>query len=272
MQEVYFFGGPADLSEYDQRVSDGDFLVLPEFGKSFKILRANLPTSTGFVPNITANTVLGPVGSTTALTGTSVRRVELTAMPDLSAAGTVTPTTGTPSHNVTLKTYKFGFQRGPQPLLGEPALQLTGGTAIDFRTETLPANPYKTSFGGAAGPYNPPTSLIGGQPTTDPVTGGFTFDILFTPSGQLLNANSAGLLCLWVRDTTKSVANPRLDPATGNCDPYSVYDTAGQQVFVVVNAKNGLISTQEVVPPPPGSNPANYDPYRYTRDGLSSGL
>jgi len=195
----------------------------------------------------------------------------LASTPDFSAAGTEHPSSLTPpqalTRPVSLTTYKFGFQRPPQPLLGEPALQLTGGTAIDFRDGRL--TPYKTSFGGTPGPYNPPTTF--GVPVVDDTAavGGLTFDIIFAPSGQVLG-NNAGLICLWVRDTSKGVPHPRLD-ATG-CDPSLVHEAAGQQSLVVVNTKNGLITTQEVLPPPPGVNPTSYDPYRSAKDGINNGL
>lgn len=285
LREVYYVGSTADLAEYDQRVSDGDSLVLPEFGKAFRITTANI--------SVTASTYLGPVFASplpgpsipanTLLVGGSIatsnaRRMVLATLPDLSAAGTQVASVIAP-HMATMTTYKFGFQRSPQPLLGEPALQLTGGTAIDYRQgmtsvalgATVDSQGYRTSFGGVAGPYNPPTTF-GVLAVTDTASvGGLTFDIIFSPSGQVLN-NNAGLICLWVRDMSKGVAHPRLDSTTGACDPSVVFDAAGQQALVVLNTKNGLISTQEIIPPPAGSNPTAYDPYRSAKDGINNGL
>ena len=252
----------SDMSEFDQRVSIGDSLTLPEFGKNFRI--------TGINASVTEVVTIGGV----QVPPSAFRELGLMNTPDFSAAGTEHPSSMTPAQALTrpgsLTTYKFGFQRSPQPLLGEPALQLTGGTAIDYRLSTV-ANPYKTSFGGAAGPYNPPTSFGVSAIIDTASVGGLSFDIIFAPSGQVLN-NNAGLICLWVRDTSKGVAHPRLDPTTGACDPSVVFDAAGQQALVVLNTKNGLISTQEIIPPPPGANPTTYDPYRTAKDGINNGL
>ena len=283
VSEIYFVGAKADLDEYDQRVSDNDSVILPEFGKAFKIAAANVGGG-----NITANTLIGNPG--VALTPTNARRVQFlpASMPDLSAAGT--KTVSATDHVATMVTYKFGFQRPAQPLLGEPVLQLTGGTSIDFRfpvsaatlgaavDPALPLLPggYRTWNVPApspvgtpnAGPFNPPTS-IGVTSQADPaVTGGSFFDILFSPSGQVLNNNS-GLVCLWVRETSK-VAHPRLD-GSGNLDTVLGLDAGGAQVLVVVNTRNGLLSTQPIAPPPAAPS-VSYDPYAFAKDGINSGL
>ena len=184
----------SDMNEFDQRVSIGDSLTLPEFGKSYRI--------PGINPSVTEVVTIGGV----QVPPSALRELGLMNTPDFSAAGTEHPQSASAMNAVSrpggLTTYKFGFQRSPQPLLGEPSLQLTGGTAIDYR-----AGPYKTSFGGAAGPYNPPTTFGVTAVTDTASVGGLTFDIIFAPSGQVLN-NNAGLICLWVRDTSKGVANP----------------------------------------------------------------
>ena len=287
VSEIYFVGSTADLAEYDQRVSDGDSLVLPEFGKAFKITTANGPVS--------ANTYLGPAivapavatASNTPLVGGSsltsnARRVILASAIDLSAAGTKTLSAN--DHTATMTSYKFGFQRPAQPLLGEPALQLTGGTSIDFRFGTtqpalgqpVDAQGYRTwitptpAVAGVpnGGPFNPPTS-IGVVTQGDPaVSGGSYFDILFSPSGQVLNNNS-GLICLWVRETAKA-PHPRFDTG-GNFDTPLGFNQAGPQVFIVINTRNGLLSTQPINEPPAAAT-TSYDAYLFAKDGINSGL
>ena len=274
-QEVYFVGSTADLDEYDQRVSDKDFLVLPELGKSFQIKTANGP--------ISPNTYMAPESSlpspsaTTLFTTTNSRQVVLlNSYPDLSAAGTgpsASPASPRSTPCVaTMTTYKFGFQRPAQPLLGEPALQLTGGISIDFR-EPLAVAPFYTDSVNtptAVPPYYP-TTTFGVSTKPDAATGGRFFDVMFSPSGQVLD-NNAGLICLWVRESSKT-PHPRLN-AAGECDDPITFDAAGPMVFVVVNARNGLISTQPinasaVKNPAPASN---YDPYQFAKDGINSGL
>jgi len=305
VSEVYFVGTKADMDEYDQRVSDNDSLILPEFGKAFKITTANgtVTPSTYLGPAIVAPAV-ATAANTLLIGGTSgnqnARRIVLGSAIDLSTAGT--KTVNTSDHTATMTTYKFGFQRPAQPLLGEPALQMSGGTSIDFRfpvpaatlgaavEPALPLMPggYRTwssppplplgSMTPNAGPYNPPTS-IGVVAQGDPaVSGGSFFDILFSPSGQVLN-NNAGLICLWVRETSKT-PHPRQYDTLGksDCDgspasvpPVNTNDLAGPQVLIVVNTRNGLLSTQPINPPPAAAN-VNYDPYSFAKDGINSGL
>ncbi len=284
-REVYFVGAAADLAEYDQRVSANDTLVLPEFGASFKIQNPNSGGS-----NIPSNTYGSTPSAATQLSSTNARRVELVALPpDLSAAGTVSTA---PQRLPTMVSYKFGFQRPAQPLLGEPALQMTAGVSIDFRfpisAATLGAavEPPLPSPGGYrtwsaptpavagvpnAGPFNPPTT-IGVMAQPDPATaGGSFFDILFSPSGQVLN-NNAGIVCLWVRETAK-VPHPRQTDTAGrtDCDTVLANDLAGAQILIVLNTRNGLISTQQILPPP-AAPATGYDPYSTAKDGINSGL
>jgi type II secretory pathway pseudopilin PulG len=293
MQEIYYVGSANDINEFDQRVSQGDSLFLPEFGRAFQITglppAGSVPPNTYLGPPVTFPPGPGPTNSLLvdgSTASSNCRRLVLAAMPDMAAAGSKLATSGTVTHPATLVTYKFGFTRSPQPLLGEPGMQLSGGTAIDYRqpltsaaiggqplTETVGVDSTNTPIGyrdGSGGPPSPywPKTTLGVNPQTDSATlGGLYFDILFSPSGQLLNTN-AGLVVLWVRDTSKNVAHPRIDSA-GNVDTPLSYDQAGQQVFVVVNGKNGLISTQAIVPP---VAPAGYDAYQSAKDGINSGL
>ena len=291
--EVYYVSPNAsDITEFDNRVFSGDSLILPEFGASFRITAAPTTPTTALTLGLplgqSPNTVWFPDASSAANSIAKCRKLTLTpnSLPDLGAAGTPTPSTilpaitptpiGTP---ITMFTYKFGFQGAPQLLLGEPVLQLSSGVAIDYRFGTTAA-PFTPALMDAGGyrtwsspanamvnplPYNPPTT-IGVAPTMD--ASGTYFDIVFAPSGQVLN-NASSMICLWVRDPEK-VPHPRQN-STADCDPRIVFDNAGEQALVVVSVKSGLINTQPVNPPPAAPT-VGYDPYIFARDGLSSGL
>ena len=274
----------ADMSEFDQRVSPNDTLVLPEFGKGYRITSINTSVSE-------VVTIAGPGGVVTQVNPNAMRELVLLNPPDFSAAGTEDPRSVSASNAInrlgTLTTYKFGFQRPAQPLLGEPALQLTGGTSIDFREPRTPAavgaavEPallgYRTWSTPApspattpnSGPYNPPTTIgVTAQKDQAAAAGGLFFDVLFSPSGQVLDNNS-GILCLWVRETSKA-PHPRFDTA-GNFDTPLGFDQAGAQVLIVINTRNGLLSTQPINTPPATAS-TGYDPYAFAKDGINSGL
>jgi prepilin-type N-terminal cleavage/methylation domain-containing protein len=306
--EIYFVSSnTADLDEYDQRVRSGDFLNLPELNKSLVIVNPNATVAPSFTLALGTGTVTLPNANARRITVASISDPLPTATPatytnqtepfkvvglDLSAAGTARPTSAMNPHQATMTTFKYGFQSAPRALLGEPTLQLTGGTAIDYRYVNLnapfapnsPLTPtsvgpdgYRTwsnpGPGLMAAPFNPPTT-IGVQWQLDPTStsGGRYFDILFSPTGQVTN-NSTGLICLWVRDTSKGVAHPRQLDTTGfsDCDPLTVYNDAGQQALVVIYTRNGLIATQEINPPPAAPT-VGYDPYSFAKDGINNGL
>ena len=116
-----------------------------------------------------------------------------------------------------------------------------------------------------------PTGLTPGTLPGDPAPGTLPqyFDILFAPSGQVLNTDQ-GVIALWVRDPDKT-PHPRLKrrPAsfttgTPGLDDPTVFDAAGEQVLVVVSPRTGLIATQPVTK---GS-----DPHAAAKDGINSGL
>jgi hypothetical protein len=166
-------------------------------------------------------------------------------MPDLGAANSTVPPPNPPA---TLQTTFFAFQAQPRPLLGEPTVQLTGGTSIDYRDPAVPSALPQTTI-GVAPPLNIP-------PTEQPY-----FDVLFAPSGSVMYTNQ-GIICLWVRQPDK-VAHPRQpDDLTG-------FNAAGEQVLVTVYTSNGLIATHPVNSSGFG---VGYDPYQYARDGVGSGL
>jgi len=101
------------------------------------------------------------------------------------------------------RTYHFGLNGGPRALLGEPTLQLPQATCVDLSL---------SSPGGG---------------------GGQDYDILFAPSGLLVNTSSTqgvGQVFLWVRDPAK--------PAN--------LQQGGEQLIVSIKAKSGGIGAAPV--------------------------
>lgn len=303
-REVYLISGSTtDLTtEYDNRVSNGDSLILPEFGASFKITNRNDTSSTtpltlgtpfaSITGTITPTTGFVPTMTAVSVPAANYRRITLSSItnqigfPDLAAGGTPLQSSPPPGIPITMTTYKFGFQGAPQLLLGEPVLQLAGGVVIDYRLGMSfpPGGPqpdadgYRTSSTATINtpPYNPPTTIgLGGVWKND--ASGNYFDIVFAPSGQVLN-NANSMICLWIRGrdvedpSDPRKFNPRLDTSGANCDLRALFNDAGEQALVVVSVKSGLINTQPVNPPPASGPTAGHDPYIFARDGLSSGL
>ena len=142
-----------------------------------------------------------------------------------------------------------GFSVGspPQPILGEPLLQITDPMMIDWRDPLAKTPDTPTTSGVTV------TSVAG--------SGSTSFDILFNPSGSLVGTNG-GVVCLWLRhkdrlrdETGDAAANPR----TANN-----FDKAGQQLLVVISSRTGLISTQPV-------NDVG-SPYLFATDGKNNGV
>lgn len=296
--EVYFFTTSAtaqsELNEFEQRIepTGGDYLVLPDFGTSYRITGWSIPAAGG--QPILVNGV--PISAANA------RRITLANYPDLGLA--TSPFTPPPTPvNASYVSFQYGFQSAPRPLLGEPTLQMPSSVIIDYRApQTVPPFPFPPAPPGAllmngrvgdvgyrdwsnpsTGAVNPgpywPTTTAGVYPRTTPDPANpagpplVSFDILFSPTGTVLyNPNAA--IVLWVRGLNK-VDHPRLadptNPAPTQLDLRSSYDEAGEQVLVTVYVRSGLIATHPVNPPPPTPT-YGYDPYKNAKDGQNSGL
>lgn len=225
---LYFFGTAADVSDFQNRVSRGDMIVLPLMGTSFQISNI-LPAANEF------QFQGAPVSQAI--------RIELVTFPDLAAGHTPQALAGPPPM-ATMLTDKFAIQPQARPLLGEPTVQLTGNTVIDFRVAA-------------------PTTTLGVTPVAPAGQQPF-FDILFAPAGSVMNTGAdPGLIFLWVRDPDLT-PHPRLPTDAAG------YNAAGEQVLVTIYTQTGLISTHPVKPPP-YADPAN-EPYQFARDGADSGL
>lgn len=139
--------------------------------------------------------------------------------------------------NPTFSTTFFGFQPAVRTLFGEPVLQLSPDAVIDarLRSTSTPGNTNQTSL----------TVSTSGD-----------FDVLFAPSGQVLD-QTAGLIAFWVRDPNKPEGVPSLDPLTN-------FDAAGEQVLVAVYTKTGAVATHPVV--------SASTPYQAAKDGINAGF
>jgi len=166
----------------------------------------------------------------------------------LGAAG---PPAGTAtSYAEIYRTYHFGLLRAPQPLLGEPVVQLPTKTCIDL-TRGL--------------------SEPDGLPDTVPPGG--DYDILFIPSGQLSPysvSRGAGHVFLWIRDPNKPEGIGRMDPAYyGGVTTPAFQDAlrrGGEQMIVAVKAYTGAIGVAPVNWP----DGTNNDLYLFARQAVSN--
>jgi hypothetical protein len=166
----------------------------------------------------------------------------------LGAAG---PPAGTATSNTEIyRTYHFGLLRAPQPLLGEPVVQLPTKTCIDL-TRGL--------------------SEPDGLPDTVPPGG--DYDILFIPSGQLSPysvSRGAGHVFLWIRDPNKPEGIGRMDPAYyGGVTTPAFQDAlrrGGEQMIVAVKAYTGAIGVAPVNWP----DGTNNDLYLFARQAVSN--
>ena len=111
-KEVFYFpGNRPPPSIFSGTVNTGDYLMLSEFGTSYRLE--------------------GTAAATVQLGGTSqtVTQLTLADFPDLGAGHS---TSGGPE--ATHVTYGFAFQPQPRPLFGEPILQVGEDAAVDYRT------------------------------------------------------------------------------------------------------------------------------------------
>lgn len=118
----------------------------------------------------------------------------------------------------------YRYIRQPRPLMGEPPLQLPNTVYI------MP----NAASGAASGSLNIPTSY----PDSN---NNYYYDIIFSPSGQVINA-TGGRIVLWLTDDN-NVSVPTL---------------------LTIYTHTGGVAAHPLAPP--GSNP-----YQYTMDGRSSG-
>jgi prepilin-type N-terminal cleavage/methylation domain-containing protein len=180
--------------------------------------------------------------------GGSILELGLLHYPDalLGAAG---PPPGTAMTDVEIyRTYHFGILRAPQPLLGEPIVQLPTRTCIDL---------------------SPGLSL----PDASTLPPGKDYDILFIPSGQLspYGANrGAGQVFLWIRDPDRPEGTGRMDPAYyGGVTTPAFQDAlrrGGEQMIIAIKASSGAIGVAPVFWP----DGTNNDLHWFAREAIQN--
>jgi prepilin-type N-terminal cleavage/methylation domain-containing protein len=135
----------------------------------------------------------------------------------------------------------FRIIRQERPLAGEPVLQLPKDMIVDLHLEpTTYPNQSVYGYSWMPGLYTPSPNL----------------DIVFNQRGQLMGTNSLyGKVILRVRNGSKP-------------------ETVGDQFLVTVYSRTGLIAIHpmDITPHPMLPAPALNDPFRFVRDGNSSGL
>lgn len=175
----------------------------------------------------------------------------------------------------------FGIYQAPKPLLGEPIVSMPLNTAVDLSDGVSKPSFSQYPTAGGTGGYGP-----GGQLA---IAG---YDVLFSPSGQMMAPFGVGQVFLWVRNPTKGAANPAVaaaqlqvpnqyapnpDPAnplvsispfqwvpTSSTTPYSgpwttTLPTGGEQLLVTIKANSGATGVAPVYTPIlPTDTPYNY--------------
>ena len=238
-----------DISELIQRVHENDRIVLHDLiAASYQITGDDPTEAANPVPNDPGLTgyqfALIPLGSGSLIDLS--QRLAAGFSPD--AGGGATPP-GVRKSAVVLQV-GIGFQSQPQPVLGEPLLQITDPMMIDARV-------------GDAATSSVTSTTIGVNLAIDPSGTSYGFDVIFNPSGQLQAAsNSGGVVCLWLRN--KDTLRDSTNDVTANPRVGSNFDLAGEQLLVVISTRTGLISTQPV------NNGAN--PYLFAQDGKNNGV
>jgi prepilin-type N-terminal cleavage/methylation domain-containing protein len=171
----------------------------------------------------------------------------------LDQALTATPST----------TSAYRVSRRARPVIGEAVLQLPKDIAIDISRQF---NPQQTSALPTWYRMFPPTANTGG---------GYPFDILFSPSGQVIGAEGAlgSRICLWVRDVSLNFPSPSFNNDLAISEPTQL--PPGPNTLITVYTRTGHITAHEINPiyltPNSASNPNSWNPFQFTQDGLTSG-
>jgi prepilin-type N-terminal cleavage/methylation domain-containing protein len=168
-----------------------------------------------------------------------------------------------PASGTTTPAY-FGIYQSPRPLLGEPIMQMPVNTTVDLSDGV--SQPSFQSIGGFQNPSTQSLALPG-------------YDILFSPSGQMMAPFGFSQLFLWVRDATKGPQNMAGAMLSNNLDqgsffsisPFAFNNTglftnaqyqaafpkSGEQLLVTVKGNSGGTGVSPVFWP----TAANANPY-----------
>jgi prepilin-type N-terminal cleavage/methylation domain-containing protein len=149
----------------------------------------------------------------------------------------------------------YQIVRAPRVMVGEPALPLPRDVIIDLDPTSYGSSTWQ-NVGLPGFNSNPPPPVGNGD---------LYYDILFSERGQVVATNGltgqGGKIILRVRNGDRPQNQALSTP--GNI----VYDW-GDQFLVTIYTRTGLIATHPMnmdLSPPP-------DPFRFTRDGLTSGF
>lgn len=185
-------------------------------------------------------------------------RVKLDSYPDVSLGATGTPSgSPAPTQQAVFTSYSFGITPPPQPIVGEPPLQLPKGICIDLTRSN--------------GVNTPDVSIVNQN--------GGDVDILFTPSGHVVPMGGGtgidGMILLWHRDYTKipGLGSPLTvlsagPPVTFDLTPFQ---RGGEQQLVSIRCKTGALGQFPVKwPNAAGQYNPGEGPYDFARGGASS--
>ena len=238
-KEAYILGTPADLASAQLEVSAGDTLKIASFTSLQRI---------GTQALTSAMRTIQWQGAPTPFTLLKIDLVTANLLPDLGPFTVQTQTTAlldTDPRNLQYLTMQFSFLRQARPMLGEQPLKFSANTAVqlslvlnDTMTESL------TSL-----------SLI-------PAING-SYDVLFAPTGEVLNNGGLGRVVLWMRNPDLAIAYPTRVSLAGRAE----YEASGEMALITVYCKTGAVATHPVGMPPVAASP-----YQYTKDGIASGL
>lgn len=127
----------------------------------------------------------------------------------------------------------FWATRPPQPLLGEPTVQLPRNVCVDLASSSVRA-----------------------------AAGGTDYDLLFAPNGEVLY-RPEGQIHLWVRDYTK----PGGDSAAPAPAPPGDFNAGGEQQVVSLKTKSGALGVFPIAHPPYA---AGENAFKFAREAASS--
>jgi prepilin-type N-terminal cleavage/methylation domain-containing protein len=122
------------------------------------------------------------------------------------------------------RSYRFAIEPRSRPLLGEPNITLPKNVCVDL-----------TPFVSVPG-----ARVVGGGPVD--------FEVMFSPSGQVMDPQTSGTIYLWVRDYTKTPSMLPLTPNATNLNaPYTYaagpaqFQGGGEQQLVAIKARSGAL-------------------------------
>jgi prepilin-type N-terminal cleavage/methylation domain-containing protein len=157
-------------------------------------------------------------------------------------------------------TQSYQVSRKARPVVGEPVLQLPKDIAIDLdRESTAPGVPPK---------WYRMYPKLGNTGGSNP------FDILFSPSGQVIGAegNLGSRICLWVRDISINTTGPNVGNDPTRTDP--TFLPPGENTLITIYTRTGHVAAHPVDPSGlilDTATSTNWNPFKFTQDGLSSG-